>query len=598
MEEDNRGWKKFKEIKLDKKQLARRAKKIEKATVKHADRHFFKRLNNIKLVRREVTTWLLIVSLAMLGLGLQLLFSQNSYTAKAGEPGGSYVEAALGPINTLNPLFVSSSAEASVARLLFSSLYSYDETGSIRGDLAKSMTVGGDNKIYTVKLREDAKWHDGEKLEASDVIFTINLIKNPATRSPLRVNWLDVSAKAIDKHTVEFTLPAVYAAFPHALTFPVLPQHILKDVSAGALRESAFSRAPVGSGPFKYRLLQSSDNINSHVTVSMSANIDYYKGAPKLDRFEIQGYPTEKEIVNALKTGEVNGAVDILSTSIDEINTSRYKVVHEPISSGVYLIMNNTNSLLQDKKVRKALQLVTDTEEIRKKLGNESGALDLPLVNSQLKGGDIPKADKPDINRAKTLIEEAGWMPTAKGRSKEGVNLEITITTTKSVEYERVIDILTEQWKDLGVVVKKNIIDVDGSLSAFIQNTLQPRNYDILLYELAIGADPDVYAYWHSSQIGINGYNFANYSSKDNDANLASARTRTDPALRNAKYIQFSRQWLEDVASIGLYQSGVDYVSSLNSVSVVPGSNLASATDRYANILDWTVRSQEIYQTP
>ena len=204
MEEENRGWKKLKNIKLNKKQLAKRAKKIEKATIKHADKHVVKRLSNIKLVSREITTWLLIVSVAMIGLGVQMLFSQSSYMTKAGTSGGTYVEATLGDVTTLNPLLTTNSTELSVSRLVFSSLYDYDETGSLSGDLAKTMSTSDDGKTYTVKIRDDVKWHDGHNLEASDVIFTINLIKNPTLRSPLRVNWTDVAARAVDKHTIEF----------------------------------------------------------------------------------------------------------------------------------------------------------------------------------------------------------------------------------------------------------------------------------------------------------------------------------------------------------------------------------------------------------
>ena len=131
-----------------------------------------------------------------------------------------------------------------------------------------------------------------------------------------------------------------------------------------------------------------------------------------------------------------------------------------------------------------------------------------------------------------------------------------------------------------------------------MQDTLQARNYDVLLYELAIGADPDVYAYWHSSQMGQAGYNFANYTNKTADANLASARSRLEPDLRNVKYKQFAKQWLEDVPAIGLYQPVVEYVSNDNVSAVPEGAQLVTAADRYANVQYWTVTQRAFYKSP
>ena len=200
----------------------------------------------------------------------------------ASRSGGVYVEGAIGEIESVNPLFVSTNAEASVARLVFSSLYSYDTEGELKQDLATAMSVDETQRVYTVTLRKNAKWHDGKPVTAKDIVFTINLIKNPAVYSPLRVNWLDVSVTAINDTTVQFTLPAVYAAFPYALTFPLVPEHLLKDVSPSAVRENSYSQAPVGSGPFKFRRLQESDSAGSHRTVHLQANQEYYAGAPKL----------------------------------------------------------------------------------------------------------------------------------------------------------------------------------------------------------------------------------------------------------------------------------------------------------------------------
>lgn len=598
MEEKKPGWNQFKRIKLDRKRLARRVQKAEGATQRHAHRFIVRRIDNIRLVAREVTTWLVLVGIIIAALGVQILVSKPQFMATARTEGGTFVEGTIGQIDTMNPLYSTTPSEASVSRLLFSSLYNYDETGHLRQDIIKSLTVDASGRVYTATIRDDVAWHDKTPLLASDIVYTVNLIKNPSARSPLRINWLDVTVAAVNNTTVQFTLPATYAAFPHALTFPILPEHILKTVAPGAIRESAFSRSPVGSGPFTFRLLQAADNVSRHKVVHLAANPAYYAGAPKLDRFEIHAYPDEASLLKELRSGELSGASGLSPTVAPSIDTARYKLTPQALNSGVYLLFNMNNPILKDVKVRKALQAATDTAALRSDIGGGVLPLDAPVLRSQLEGADIPKVAPPDIARAQALLDEAGWKLSGSGRVRDGQALSFTITTTKNSENVRSIDNLVKQWRKIGVNIERKIVDTSGIASTFVQDTLQARNFDMLLYELAIGADPDVYAYWHSSQIGQTGYNFTSYSNKAVDASLASARSRLEPELRNAKYKQFVRQWQEDAPALALYQPVLEYVSNENVDAVRPGAQLVSEADRYANVLYWTVHSDTVYKTP
>jgi peptide/nickel transport system substrate-binding protein len=183
-------------------------------------------------------------------------------------------------------------------------------------------------------------------------------------------------------------------------------------------------------------------------------------------------------------------------------------------------------------------------------------------------------------------------------REKKGQKLIVTIATTKNPQYEKSLEVLAGQWRKLGVQVNTNVVDTTDPSSNFVQNILQPRSYDVLLYELFIGADPDVYAYWHSSQVGTSGYNFSNYANGAADDALSSARSRLEPELRNVKYKAFARQWIADVPAIGLYQPVMEYIYSKHVRAIDPSSTLISPYDRYANILDWNVEQKSVYKTP
>ncbi len=598
MADEKRGWRQFQKLTFDSKRFSKRVKKAEGATTRHARKFIVTRLDNIRSVRRHIIGWLLLVGVMIVAVGVQFVWFQNSYQTMAAARGGTYAEASLGPIDTLNPLYAASSAEIAASRLLFSSLYSYDDTGHAHGDLAESMAVDPTNTVYTVRIRPNVVWHDGARLTAKDVAFTINLIKNPETRSPLRINWQDIKVQALDDTTVQFHLPAVYAAFPNALTFPVLPEHILGKVAPGAIRENVFSRAPVGSGPFSFNLLQAADAKSGHEVIRMTAFDKYYGGEPMLSRMEIHAYDKQESIVRALRTGEVSAAADLVGVDSSLVDAHNYRIITQPMNSGVYALFNTESPLLQDKTIRQALRLATDTGEIRKSLPMKVGALDLPFITGQVTGTDVPRPPAPNAGAAAKLLDAAGWKLKDGVREKAGQKLALTVATTRNTQYEKALEVLAGQWRKLGVTVNTNVVDTTDPGVNFVREVLQQRNYDVLLYELFIGADPDVYAYWHSSQIGMNGYNFSNYANANADAALASARARVEPELRNAKYKAFARQWLNDVPAIGLYQASIEYVVNKHVHSVNPSAKLVSAYDRFSNVVDWSVSQKSVYKTP
>lgn len=576
--------------------LSRRMRKVEGATVKHARRFVFRRLDNFREVRRHIAIWILAIGVIVGASGLQLMWYQQSYRTLAFANDGTYAEAVLGPVETLNPIFASTSAEESAGNLLFSRLIAYDKTGHLNYDLADSMTISEDRTTYTFQIRPDARWTDGIYVRARDVVFTVNLLKNPATRSTI-TGWNDVTATVVDDRTVSFKLPAVYAAFPHALNFlPILPEHILRDIEPGAIRENSFSTKPVGSGPFTLRFIQDVDKTNGRKIIHLARNDGYYRGAPKLDRFQLHVYQSGEAIARALTTSEVNAATDLSVSDTSKINRERYVVERKPINSGVYALFNTTSPALQDKNIRLALQSGTNTAAVREAVGKGTPELYLPFVTGQL-SGDIPVAPKYDKANAERLLDEAGWKLEGNVRKKDGVALKLAVVTTKNNDFEKALDSMAGQWRNLGISVTTSIVDPTDRSQNVVQDILQRRNYDILLYQLTIGGDPDVYAYWHSSQ-ATTGFNFSNYANSTSDDALLSARSRLEPDLRNAKYLTFARQWLADAPAIGLYQATAQYAYS-KSVHALPSDEvLISPADRYAEVLYWSVGDRLVHQTP
>lgn len=585
-------------LSVNSRDISKRLKKVEGATVKHARRFVFRRIDNFREVRWHIALWVLVIGIITGATGLQMAWYQQHYKTTAYAQNGTYAEAVLGPMVTLNPIFANTNAEDSIGRLLFSRLLGYDQTGHLGYDLAESVSLSEDQKTYTVKLRPDARWQDGLYVRARDVVFTVNLLKNPATRATL-TGWDSITARVVDDVTVAFTLPAVYAAFPHALTLlPILPEHILRDVEPSAIRENAFSTSPVTSGPFTLRLIQEVDRNSGRKIIHLARNQQYYKGAAKLDRLQIHVYGSRDAIIKAVNNGEVNAATDLTITDIGSINSNRSQVEYKPVSSGLYALFNTNSSILNDLAVRRALQVGTDTQAIRHAISSELPQLNLPFTAVQLAGEGTPPGPTYNARQANELLDNTGWVLQDGVRQKDGKPLQLSVVALKNSDYERALEQLVTQWRALGIVVTTNVVDPSDQTQNVAQNILQPRQYDVLLYQLTLGADPDfVFAYWHSSQL-TNGLNFSNYSNVISDDALSSARSRVEPELRRQKYITFARQWLDDAPAIGLYQTTAQYVYNKNVHAMPADQVLYSIGDRYASVLYWSVGSRAVYQTP
>ena len=598
MPDDNRDkWRELPEITINNRKLVKHARKIETATVKHAHRFIIKRWGNVVEVRRHVTTWILIMAVLVGATGLQLMWVRHNFISSAGASGGIYAEAVLGPVETLNPIYARTSAEKSASDLMFSKIMRYDTTGHLNYDLATNVAVDGTGTIYTVSIRPDAKWHDGAKVTASDIVYSINLIKNFSARSTI-TGWNDVSIKLINDLTVEFTLKSAYVAFEHALTFPILPEHRLSKISPANIRENIFSQKPIGSGPFKFAYTQDVNASTGEKVIYLSRNADYYGGPAKLATFRLNVYSSSEAILSALSKNVVNAATDISPIDIGRVDKNHLTVVDVPVQSGVYAILNTTSSILADVNIRRALQIGTDTVAVRKEFPINPPSLELPFTNGQLSTA-VPTAPAFDSNGAKKILEDNGWKVNDKGiRVKDGKELSLNIVTIKSNEFERVLEVLAGQWRALGINPVTQVVDPQDPSQNVAQSILQPRAYDVLLYRLDIGADPDTFAYWHSSQISTLGLNFANYSNLVSDDALLSARGKIDPSLRNTKYVTFAAQWLSDVPAIGLYQTTMQYASSKTVQSFDLENKLVYPENRYSDVLNWTTGSKTVYKTP
>ena len=596
MSSDNSSWNRFARLKVSSKDVNKRLRKIEKGSLRHAHKFVTSRLDRLSNVRRRVSVWIILV-LVMIGASVvQWYISSSSFMTMAYTSGGSYSDGVLGPLENLNPIFAKTNAEKSAAKLLFSSLYRYDSTGNIKADLADSVSVNDKETEYTVKLKKGLKWSDGRDLTVDDVIFTLKLLANPEVGAEIS-GWKSIKFEKVSGDSVKFILPSSYSPFVHALTFPIIPEHILKGVDPLDLREHDFNKSPISSGPFKFRLLQNVASDGSKKILYLQSNSDYHGGAPKLDRFQLYAYSTQDDIVKSLRTREITGTPELIYNDQSAEIKSMYSAESHSLNNGVYALFNNNSQFLRSKAVRQALSLSVDTSKLRQSLSLSTEELSGPTLNKFL--GKSPNSSSYDIKKAKSLLETEGWKSVNNVRQKGNDRLRLNVVVLKNSNYEKVARYLAQVWHDeLNVESDIKVVDPSDVAQNILQTVLQPRNFDVLVYELSLGGDPDVYAYWHSSQATNNGLNFSNYNNAIADDALASGRSKISAKQRADRYAKFTAIWQADAPAIALYQPKFDYIHTRNVKALGVNTEVVNPVDRYVDVQYWATEKKSVYKTP
>ena len=174
--------------------------------------------------------------------------------------GGTLTVATFSDIVTTNPLYVQDTSSGDAAYFMFADLLDYDKDGNIVAEpwslLDSLPEISADSKTYTLKLKANAKWSDGQPVTADDIAFTINTAINPKAASP-QISAFDKVDKVevIDPQTAKITLKTVFAPFLNLLVTAIAPSHVLKDIPVDQLQKNSYGTDPaktVTNGPWKW----------------------------------------------------------------------------------------------------------------------------------------------------------------------------------------------------------------------------------------------------------------------------------------------------------------------------------------------------------
>ncbi len=552
------------------------------------DTNLFGRFNRLKKVRRFALGWIGLMVLMITITGAQIFGLTSAYQSSKPIAGGAYHEGMVGTFTTTNPLFASGSVDVALSRLIFSGLLRYDSDSNLSNDLAEDVSHDETGKVYTAKIRQGVLWHDNNPVTADDVVFTYQLAKNPDVKAQLLNGMRGIGVEKVDDYTVRFTLPNAHSTFPEMLTLGVLPQHLLKDTPPPSLRNSPFNTtSPIGSGPFKWhRLIIDSVSTGTDSVISLDKNHKYHDGSPELDRFVLHAFTTEDALRDAYANRRVRAMAGLQSVAREYDKDDTSSVLAFQSTAAVMVFFNTTSSgPVSDVKVRQALVNGTSRRDMLDDLDKSLRTVREPVLINQFAFDARYAQPRVDYSKAKTLLEEAGWrLGSDKMRTKDGKKLTFTLFAEETKDNQKIVNFLKKEWHE------KLGIQVDATLqpSAYFQSTLQSRGYDAVLHGISIGADPDVYAYWHSSQADGIGMNFSNYKSTSADTALEAGRTRQDEAQRKVKYESFLKAWSADAPALALYRPKFYYVTR-GPVYELKEHLINTDSDRYYTTQNWKI---------
>lgn len=549
----------------------------------HIKENLFGRVSHISNIRLLILEWaLLVVALILLAV-TQAFWFGDSYAENAFVDGGTYTEATLGDVKSMNPLFAMTNSEKTLSRLMFATISTMDYSGHMGEGLAKYIVSSDDNKTWTVKIRDGLKWSDGEDITNEDIMFTIGLIKNPVVNSIYDSNFANVKVSENENQEIVFNLPVAYADFISALNIPVLPKHSLENTDPKTLIEDSFSNSPVTSGAFSFNAMQAGATNNEQI-IYLSSNPHHYSGKAMLNSFAVHTYNNIDDIVNAVNSGAVTATAELSGLDAEKITAGQFNRKESSLNSGAFIFFKTTSEMMKNADLRKAIRLGINIEEIRSNIP-EAASLDYPILPQQIKLENYPEIPAYGFEEAKNKISElSGETP-----------IHVDIATVTTGYLPSVAEAVAEALRNLGLDV--NVTSYQEN-QEFITNVISKRNYDILIYEIEMGVEPDPLPYYHSSQTNASGLNLSNYRNSLVDDLLLGARDATDTALRAKKYEAFLEHFVDDVPAIGLYQSNLTYFYNKNVRTFSNNIKLVTALDRFTDVDSWAVVKATKNKTP
>jgi len=422
--------------------------------------------------------------------------------------------------------------------------------------LARSWEWAADSMSIAFAIDPRAQWHDGRPVRASDVRFTLRLLKDPkaATQyASLLENVDSISVRDSLTAVAWFRKRTPEQFYDVAHQVYVLPEHVLKDIPPDKLATSEAAMRPMGSGRFRLARFEPG------VRVELVADTAHYRGRPKLDRVIFSFVADPGAAVTQVMSGQADFFENLPADVLQRIDTSGVaRSLRYPGLQYGFMLMNQrdpkrlavAHPIFGDRRVRQAISMALDRQAMVRNIFDTLGMLGSGPFSKALADTTIvlPLFDRA---RAAALLDSAGWRVGPDGiRSRAGRPLRFGVMVpTSSQARMRYAVLIQEQLKSVGAQADNESIDI----RAYVDR-LQSGRFDALL--LALATDParsGVRQSWGTAAFPPAGQNFARYSNRTVDALFDSAATTFDRSRMEQQYHRAYQMLVDDAPAVWLY---------------------------------------------
>ncbi len=439
---------------------------------------------------------------------------------------------------------------------LYNNLLRTNSDGSYSPELAKTWEVSDDNLTYTFHLRDDVLFHNGIKMTAKDVAFSLDyhagkLADYPSgTQAKSFLNFYD-KTEIVDDYTVKIHYSKVYGPTLSCLSdiiLGILPADTFLEVG-----QDEFEKHPIGTGPYKFESKVPGE------TIKMEANEHYFDGVPAIKDLTFSIRLDTDAAVIALQTGELDFVTNLATSYKSTVDSDSNLKWYMTDSPGQGWVIFNTgintdkpgSSYFSDVRVRQAVAYAVDKEDINIASTDGYGKIINSPIPSTFTGySEVPDYYTRDLDKGKALLKEAGY--------PNGFSVNLRCITTPT--YYKPAETLIGQLAEIGINATLEVLESGAYWTSIM------TNYD---YDIAIGnytattpdADIPLMQHYYTGAT----LRYTNHSIKELDNLLDEARSEIDKSKRVEIYSKAVEMILKDNCLIvPLYQFVVTGAGNAN----------------------------------
>jgi len=469
--------------------------------------------------------------------------------------GGTLYRRLEGEPATLNPILQTSDYEAFVIGDVSRNLLDYDKNMQIGPGLCDRWDVSPDHRVYTFHIRNEAVWEDGSPVTSHDAVFTIRRVVDPAAGAVLYSSGFDGLEKAdeVDPKTFRVSFTKPYAFQLQAFNLPILPA---RTYEGHDIRAAAQNRSPVSNGPYRVASWRTGESIE------LVRNQRYWGARAHFDRVVFRILPDPTQAFRALKMGKIDEMrlsseqYRSATTDLDYRQCCRTTLSYD--LSYFYIGLNNRLAIFSDVLTRRAIVMMLDRGALARDLfSGGARVLSGPWAADSV-GYDPSVAPYPyDPSAARALLASAGWKDTDGDGilDRGGRKFEFELLYGSGSSSSRQVgEILKRSLESAGIVCRPRPMEW-----AAFEKRMDSGEFDAVASAWSGDPNPDLFAYWHSSQAPPDGLNNLSYSDPKADRLMEEIRQDFDPGRRRELLHRLHRVIHDDAPAIFVLQGAQKY---------------------------------------